>query len=108
MLVQLFLIGSAFLYLLRVRLPISYRIWSAIGGLTLLVYNNVFYLDYEDEFILKELYSATNGPYFATYRNNDLSTIYIMPTVIMAAIVAILYPLMFVLFRLVHPQPQII
>lgn len=39
MFIKLYIIGVMFLYVLRVRLPVSYRIWSGLNGLSLLVYN---------------------------------------------------------------------
>lgn len=37
--VKLYLVGVMLLYVLKVRVPISYRLWSAINGLSLLIYN---------------------------------------------------------------------
>lgn len=36
---QLVLIGLMLLYLFRGRMPVSYRIWSAVNGMSLLIYN---------------------------------------------------------------------
>lgn len=39
MFMQLLVVGVMLLYVLRVRLPLSYRVWSGLNGLSLLLYN---------------------------------------------------------------------
>jgi|LakMenEpi03Aug12_release.lakeMendotaPanAssembly.Ray.scaffolds.fasta_scaffold6122858_1 hypothetical protein len=39
MFIKLYLVGIMLLYILKVRLPISYRIWSGLNLLSLLIYN---------------------------------------------------------------------
>lgn len=48
MFVKFYIVGVMLLYVLRTRLPLSYRAWSGLNGLSLLLYNAVFYLQYED------------------------------------------------------------
>jgi hypothetical protein len=60
--IKLYIVGVMVLYVLRVRLPISFRIYSGLGGLSLLIYNQIFFLFYEDEISLKGL-AISNGPY---------------------------------------------
>ena len=102
---QLVLIGLMLLYLFRGRMPVSYRIWSAVNGMSLLIYNQIFYLDYEEEYSLKAMVAATNGPYFATYRINNISTIYILPTVTLAGIIAVLFPMLYLPYRALAQNP---
>ena len=45
---MLFMVGLMMLYGLRVKLPVSYRLWSALNALSLLLYSQVLYLDFED------------------------------------------------------------
>lgn len=48
MLIKLYIVGVMLLYLLKVRLPLSYRCWSGLNGLSLLVYSPAIYFQYED------------------------------------------------------------
>lgn len=46
MFMAIFLVAIMFGYLLKIRLSISFRIWSALNGLSLLVYSEALYLEY--------------------------------------------------------------
>lgn len=39
MFIKLYIVGIMLLYVLRAKLPLSYRCWSGLCGLSLLVYN---------------------------------------------------------------------
>jgi len=90
MLIQLYLVGTMLLYILRVKLPISYRIYSGLAGLSLLVYNQIFYLPYESELLLKGI-AVSNGPYFSFYRIAQLNQLYIFPTLALLIVVMALF-----------------
>ena len=88
------------MYMVRARLPISYRVWNAISAFSLLVYSDVLDFNYEIEYTLREMHAATNGPFLATYRVNSLSTIYILPTAILAAIVLSVFFVNYLVYKL--------
>jgi hypothetical protein len=46
MFIQLYIVGIMVLYVLRTKLPLSYRIYSGLGGISLLIYNTIFYLPF--------------------------------------------------------------
>lgn len=48
MFIQLYLVGLMVLYILKARLPLSYRCWSGLNGLSLLIYSTAIYLQYEE------------------------------------------------------------
>ena len=68
------------LYVLRIQLPISYRIWNGLNAISLLVYSEVIYFDFEDEYMLKSL-AVSNGPFFSSSRVMNIGPSHLYPTV---------------------------
>ena len=98
-----YLVGIMFLYLLRIKLPISYRIWNGLNALSLLVYSQVLYFDFEDEYILKSL-AVSNGPFFASYRVMNLQPSHLYPTVTIFGSVLLAFLLLYLPYHIFY-QP---
>jgi hypothetical protein len=94
MFIQLYIVGIMVLYVLKICLPISYRVESGLGCLSLLIYNKIFYIAYEDEISLKTLV-ITNGTYFSMFRVHSLSLVDILPSVVILIIMIILLFLLY-------------
>ncbi len=58
---------GVFIYLLKARLKISFRIQQGLQTLSLLLYSKLIYLDFEDQKFL-EIFGQINGPYLLDYR----------------------------------------
>lgn len=108
MFIQLYIVGIMMLYVLRTRLPLSYRVYSGLAGISLLIYNTIFYLPYESQFAMKGL-AVANGPYFSIFRVAAINQYYIFPTVgLLLIMLALLIVLYFPLQTFNKPQPTII
>jgi hypothetical protein len=86
--IQLYIVGVMVLYLLRTRLPVSYRIYNWLGGLSLLIYTEAFYKSSEVEMSLNGLV-ISHGPYFDEPLKYIVELQHILPTVTLVAVMAV-------------------
>ena len=70
------------LFCLKVRLPLTYRIISALQGISLIVFSQHLYLRFEDFYLLKILYKS-NGYYSQPDRVSTQPLHFITPVLVL-------------------------